>query len=275
MQNQFNSLITVSAQDTTLLDIVARASRSANIPARALHLQALMHLPRIAGPDGMLPDAQAAAEVSRVASFVPSWPEWDSPTVPTNRAAEWQVRELEEQCARQIFERFHYIGSHRRHSQHYGMWPAGHWGRPTVAASVSENDVAFLRGLAAQTSIRPERSRVLSRVFAFPNSPPNAVSTLLSRIARQQKLLAVELLLTYVNPNLGFTGVSYRASNWTLVGSEAIQVYYYVDERYITNRELDTKFGSHDPERLSRLLGLRFASSVMLLSPLLVFARRL
>ncbi len=258
-----------------LLDIVGRASKSANIPVRALHLQALMHLPRIAGLNGMLLDAQAAAEVLRVANFVPSWPEWDSPIVPSNRAVEWQVREIKDQCARQIFERFHYIGSYRPHSQHYGMWTNGHWGRPAVAASVSENDVEFLRGLAAEASIRPERSRVLSRVFAFPHTPPNAISTLLSRIARQQKLLGVELLLTYVNPNLGFTGVSYRASNWILIGSEEIQAYYYVDDRYITNRELDTRFGSHDPERLSRLLGRRFASSVMPLSPLLVFARRL
>lgn len=258
-----------------LLDIVACVSRSANIPARALHLQALMHLPRIAGADGMLPDAQAAAEVSRVASFVPSWPEWDSPTLPSNRAGEWQVGGLEDQCARQIFERFHYIGSYRPHAQHYGMWPASHWERPVVAASVSENDVEVLRGLAAQTSIRPERSRVLSRMFAFPRTPPNAISILLSRIARQQKRLGVQLLLTYVNPNLGFTGVSYRASNWTLIGSEAIQAYYYVDERYITNRELDTRFGTHDPARLSQLLGLRFGCSVMPLSPLLVFARRL
>jgi hypothetical protein len=144
-----------------------------------------------------------------------------------------------------------------------------------VAASVSENDVEFLRGLAAQHSIHPERSRVLSRVFAFPRTPPNALSTLLSRVAKQQKLLGVELLLTYVNPNVGFTGVSYRASNWTPMGSERVEAYYYVDERYITNRELDTKFGSHDPASLSRLLGPRFAISVIPLSPLLVFARRL
>jgi hypothetical protein len=140
---------------------------------------------------------------------------------------------------------------------------------------MSENDVDLLRGLAAQASFRPERSRVLSRVFAFPHVPPNAISTLLSRIARKQKLLGVDLLLTYVNPNVGFTGASYRASNWTLIGGEPIHAYCYVDERYITNRELDRKFGSHDPARLSYLLGPRFASSVMVLSPLLVFARRL
>jgi hypothetical protein len=70
---------------------------------------------------------------------------------------------------------------------------------------------------------------------------------------------------------MGFTGSSYRASGWEQIGIEPGTKYRYIDGRYITDRELVTRIGLHDDETYKRLLGLRFAVSIMPLEALLVF----
>jgi hypothetical protein len=266
-------VIRVSARDPALQSIIEDVAAATDVPYRALHLQTLMHLPRLADPDGEVPDDQAAAETKRVADFVPRWPEWGPPPPAAEESRTWRVYELEETCARDIMERFHYLRSPRTDARHYGLWTAGSQERPAAAASVSENDVPLLQDLAARGGASPGRSRVLSRVFAFPWAPRNAISGLLARVGRAERSLGAEMLLTYVNPNLGFTGVSYRASNWALVGNEPVQGYSYLDRRYVTSRELDRRFGSHDSALLAGTLGDRLSRSVMRLEPLLVFAR--
>jgi hypothetical protein len=94
---------------------------------------------------------------------------------------------------------------------------------------------------------------------------------MLSRAAREERRLGVTDFVTYVNPNMGFTGSSYRASGWHLLGVEPGTTYRYIDDRYITDRELSGRFGGHDDGAYKRLLGRRFAVSVMPLAPLLVF----
>ena len=81
--------------------------------------------------------------------------------------------------------------------------------------------------------------------------------------------------MTYVNPNMGFCGSSYRASGWALLGEKRGTRYRYLDERYATDRALASAFGPHDDWGFVELLGDRFTSSVMSLAPLLVFWRPL
>jgi hypothetical protein len=94
---------------------------------------------------------------------------------------------------------------------------------------------------------------------------------MLSRVAREERCLGVTDLLTYVNPNMGFRGTSYRASGWQLLGIESGTKYRYIDGRYITDRKLAARFGSHSDDTYQRLLSDRFAVSAMPLEPLLVF----
>jgi hypothetical protein len=72
---------------------------------------------------------------------------------------------------------------------------------------------------------------------------------------------------------MGFTGVSYLASNWHQLGDEPGTTYRYLDNRYITDRELAARFGLHDDDSYHLLLGDRFARSKMPLAPLLVFSQ--
>src|SRR5207302_1161359 len=110
----------------------------------------------------------------------------------------------------------------------------------------------------------------------FPGAPRNTISRLLGFVGRAEaQRLGTRQFLTYVNPNLGFSGTSYLASGWKLVGDEPGTRYRYVDGRYLTDRELVRRYGSCDNETLSKALGPRFGWSSMTLLPLLVFARTL
>ena len=82
-------------------------------------------------------------------------------------------------------------------------------------------------------------------------------------------------MLTYVNPNMGFTGSSYRASGWCLLGTEPGTSYRYLDHRYVTDRRLVAAYGTCQDTALRRLLGGRYTRSIMPLEPLLVFHRTL
>jgi hypothetical protein len=80
------------------------------------------------------------------------------------------------------------------------------------------------------------------------------------------------IVVTYVNPNVGFSGASYRASNWSLFAYEAQLGYTYLDGIYTTRRQLKNKFGTDDHGILSTLLGDRYTVSQWPLEPLMLFA---
>jgi hypothetical protein len=115
---------------------------------------------------------------------------------------------------------------------------------------------------------------VLSRVFAFDWVPSNTISFLLRRLVGRVRHANenVRVLLTYVNPNLGFTGASYRGSNWSKVAVETGTRYAYLDGDYVTDRELGRIFGTTDEGRLRARLGERLSYSRMPLQPLSIYA---
>jgi len=115
---------------------------------------------------------------------------------------------------------------------------------------------------------------MLSRVFAFDWAPQNTITFVVRRalvVARDQ-FPAARMVLTYVNPNLGFSAASYRAGNWTAFAREHGTRYSYVDGEYVTDRWLAATFGTSDPTRICDRLGQRFAVSRMPLAPLDVYA---
>ena len=263
-----NSLKVV-AEDLTLTAITAEIASSKEIPFRALRLQALLHLPRIADLNGEVPTDTARSETIRIARLVPPNSEWASPN--GSSAGSWRVRAMDESEARPILERFHYLRSFRENSRHFGLYGDDSV-RPVALASTSANDVKLLGRIALRNGVTVAQSRVVSRVFGFPAAPHNAISMLLGRVGRFERRNGTRMLLTYVNPNLGFNGRSYRASNWTLAGEEPGTAYDYADGWYITGRALSHRYGTTDPVRLGQILGSRYERSTMHLSPLWVFA---
>jgi hypothetical protein len=264
-----SSLLQVTAADPDLTAITAEVASSEKVPFRALHLQALLHLPRIADQNGQVPTEAARDETIGVARLVPPDSEWGWPE--ESPAGEWRVRPVDESVARPILERFHYLRSFRTNSRHFGLYRDGS-GYPVALASTSANDVKLLGSMATRNGIPVAQSRVVSRVFGFPAAPHNAISMLLGQVGRFEHRNGIRMLLTYVNPNLGFNGGSYRASNWTLAGEEPGTAYDYVDGSYETGRALQHRYGTTDPSQLGEVLGSRYERSKMPLLPLSVFA---
>jgi len=78
----------------------------------------------------------------------------------------------------------------------------------------------------------------------------------------------VKALLTYLNPNLGFRGTVYKASNWNLLGEEIKGRYLYINGDYVTDRDAVRRYGTADPAKLSAILGSAFSASTKPLRPL-------
>lgn len=262
----------IGRREPELLNRVESIALAADRPVRPLHLQALLQLPRLADIRGFVPSAMVDSLLAELVQELPRATEW---LVPHASASPRSLcfRGVNPDTAHDVMERFHYLRSPRTDGRSYGLSTGD--GRLVALCVSSPLDVKGLRELLSSRARPTEFARVMSRVFAFEGAPNNSISFMLSRAGREERSFGVTDLVTYVNPNMGFTGSSYRASGWDLLGTEPGTRYRYLDGRYTTDRELAGRFGRHDDEEYYRLLGPRFAVSVMPLEPLLVFHARL
>jgi hypothetical protein len=127
---------------------------------------------------------------------------------------------------------------------------------------------------ALPSGIRREQVMVLSRLFSFSWCPRNAMSRTLGLTFSwvRNHRPDVRMLLTYLDPNLGFRGTIYRATNWVLFGRENKKRYLYLDGDYVTDRAMIKKCGTADLQKLEAMMGSRIASSREPLRPLEVYA---
>lgn len=258
----------VAPREPLLSNYVESTAYAADRPARPLHLQALLQLPRLADTRGLVAGSIVGSLLAELAQELPERAQWivrDGGLSPRL----FRFHEVEAARARDVLQRFHYLRSPRTDGRAYGLSTNG--GRLVALCVSSPLDVSTLRELLSSHGRPTECARVVSRVFVFEGAPKNSISYMLSQAAREERRLGVTDLVTYVNPNMGFTGSSYRASSWQLLGIETGTKYRYVDGRYTTDRELAARFSRHDDEAYQRLLGRRFAVSAMPLEPLLVF----
>lgn len=258
----------IEPREPLLLDCIESTASAAGRPARPLFLQALLQLPRIADRQSFAPVPIIEELLAELAEELPFKSEW---LVPESLSSprELEFHPLDPVTARDVMQRFHYLRSPRTDGRAYGLSTKT---KRLVALCVSSPlDVARLDELLASAAHGEGHARVISRVFAFEGAPANSISYMLSRVAREERQLGVSDLVTYVNPNMGFHGTSYRASGWHLLGTENAIKYRYLDGRYITDRELATRFGLYSDDAYRRLLDGRFAVSTMPLEPLFVF----
>jgi hypothetical protein len=232
-----------------------------------------LQLPRIADSEGGVDLKQAEGVLSELSAELPPRTDWlidgagSSPRTLSFQAVD--VAEVAE-----ALQDFHYLRSPRRDGRAYTLSTAG--GRMVAFCVSSPTDVPRPQELLSRAGIGSSAAtRVVSRVFAFDSAPRNTISYLLSRAADEERHLGTNVLTTYVNPNMGFSGSSYRASGWRLLGEEPGTRYRYVDERYVTDRALRTMYGERTDVELRNILGARFEVSTMPLLPLLIFFREL
>ncbi len=187
-------------------------------------------------------------------------------------AGRWEVRSVPAVIADVLHRCFHYIGTPRGGIS-LGLYDeeAGASSPPGTLLTFSVFDLDIKNPLPCE--IGPTNILVLSRVYSFRWAPRNAFSYTFRRALRWLRTAHphVQLLLTYVNPNVGFSGSSYLASNWLPFVEESIR-YDYLDGEYITRRELDRLLREKglDESQLRRMC--RLEQSHLTLQPLQILA---
>ena len=103
----------------------------------------------------------------------------------------------------------------------------------------------------------------ISRVYSVDGSPPNAISLLLSRVRTyvRRNMSSAHLLVTAVDPNLSFTGCSYRAANWQQWMTVQARPYLYENRLHVTPRQLRQRFGTSSLDELQARYPGRFQQS--------------
>jgi hypothetical protein len=246
------------------------------VDALSIGQQLSMHLPRltaeeIASPDIVLDEACRLA--NRLCLLRREYQSEITPiAAPTLRSMRAEV--IDPSIAQIIFDRYHYLLSHRQDSLSLGLRANSTLKWPFAIACLSPFDLENLSSGLPNLQQR-EAVLVLSRVFAFPWAPRNSISYLLKQVRSYIRYAfpLVTRLVTYVNPSLGFRGTSYRADNWSQVGREVDTRYLYVDGNYRTDRSLAIEYGTASIPVLRSRLGERLQISRYALKPLSVLTR--
>jgi hypothetical protein len=154
------------------------------------------------------------------------------------------IEDFDPLAAGTLISSMHYLGSARAGSRYFALVDPVH-GQPVTVGGAAPLEWKRVSNWAKdQFKVPPERIWDVARVFSCPSAPPNAVSFLLARMRNSLAHGAVDLLLTAVDLNLGFTGASYRAANWQRCLSIGPRPYLYLDRRYISPRQLRERFGT-------------------------------
>jgi hypothetical protein len=182
-----------------------------------------------------------------------------------SRLRSTRISQVDDETAAAVFEGFHYLGTSRRDSLNLGLFIGGdtsHISSLLGVVSISKFDL--FRLVPKVVGLHESQSAaVLSRIALLPTKCKNVVSRLIGASCAwlSEHRSDISCLYTYNNPNLGFHGTVYRATNWQLIARESKLADYAVDGHYVPRRELarisggvgDMDFLTFFGSRISRL----------------------
>src|SRR5258706_1434031 len=177
-----------------------------------------------------------------------------------SNVSELDFTEVDEATAEIIHKYFHYIG-HYRPVKHFALSKNN---KIVCLGSIDKCDLAYLKGILPN-------SIVFTRFFAFRWAPRNCFSYFCSKLIKHLKYHGTETLISFVNPNLGFSGSAYNKEQWKLIAFEHGTQYTYINNTYTTVTELVTKYGTSDIDILKYKLGVAVRQSEVL-EPLHLYA---
>jgi hypothetical protein len=227
---------------------VGETARIAGVEPRALAVRALLHLPRVASYSGWVPKRQAQRELRIRAERLRSDVLATRGQVPVEKFPLHDLifEELEAPRAVPVLTSLHYLRGGRPDSLYFALVdPVGRL--PVSLCGISPLQWKCVgKQLSSQFNIPQRGVWDVSRVYSIDSAPPNAISSLLSklRIYIRRNMPSVELLVTAVDPNLGFTGVSYRAANWKQWMIVRARPYLYEEGHYVSPRQLREHYGT-------------------------------
>ena len=224
---------------------IAKAARSIGLPlvdVRAccgLRLQKLFSLPQAPQIDAVL------NEVDNVTEWLAGLakPHMDYMSIPSNipSLSDLELQKLPDDKATVINTVFHYIHSHRKNSTSYALVNPKD---QRIYASVTFSDYANpeLDGIMP-TELDHKDIKMAARVYAFPFAPQNTISKLLAESTRAlHSETGCRVLLSYLNSDLGFTGVTYQSANWQRMESFYRPQWAFYQGSFLTERETRAKF---------------------------------
>ena len=182
---------------------------------------------------------------------------------------------VESTVAQAIHTAYHYLGSARRDAIHLGLRCnscSTHRNKLLSLVALSPLDIPHLIN-ALPSNVNRNEVLVLSRLFAFNNVPSNTISFTLGRVFKwlRNELPNIKMLISYLDPNIGFSGSVYRATNWKIFAREKKTRYLYIDSKYVTDRYVIETYGSTNLSTLQKILGSRIKRSKMPVQPLDIY----
>lgn len=235
--------------------LVRETALRVGVEPRALAVRLLLQLPRVASENGWVTrwDLQRELRISAEQLYDDARDATDHLPAEEFPLPELHFEEIDPPRALPILASLHYLRSPRPGSRYFALVaPVDQ--RPVTLCSISPlHWQCVARGIDRRFAIPQERVWDVSRVYSVDKAPRNAISALLSRVRRylRQNLPLIDLLVTAVDPNLGFTGSSYRAANWQQWMTVKARPYLYENGRYVSPRYLLEQYGT------SRLVDLQ------------------
>ncbi len=268
------------APESVFAGLVADAAGKRKVDPRALSVRTLLHLPRVASARGEVTRTQVERELFHSARILrqDSYAARNLISAGQSELQDLVFGPVEAAAAEAIFSSLHYLKSGRPDSLNFALVdPAD--GLPVTVCSVSPLEWKRIGNqLQSRFGIPLGRTWDISRVYSRNAAPPNAISFLLSRVRSTLRRgdQDIDLLITAVDPNLGFAGSSYRAANWQQWFRVQPRPYLYHERRYATPRQLRQTFGtSNIAELQEKYPDHRFEQSRARLQESMIFCCRL
>ena len=255
--------------------MVMETARIAGVEPRALAVRALLHLPRVASYSGWVPKRQAKEELRINAERLRSDVRAASRHVPIRKfqLTDLDFEEVDSSRALPVLTSLHYLRGSRPNSLYFALVdPVGRL--PVSLCSISPLQWKCVgHQISARHDISQKGVWDVSRMYSIDGAPRNAISSLLSkvRIYVRRNMPSVELLITAVDPNLGFTGCSYRAANWQQWMTVKARPYLYEHGRYVSLRQLRERFGTSSLMELETRYPRRFQQSKVRLLDTMIY----
>jgi hypothetical protein len=254
--------------------LVRETARRMDVEPRALAVRALLQLPRVASHQGWLTRWQVERELTIGAEGLRRDMRAARSYVPHDGFAlrELAFEKIDSSRAVPVLTSLHYLRSVRPGSLYFALVD------PVDKLPVSLCSVSPLQWkcvgnqIRAQFDIRPERVWDITRLYSIDGAPANAISSLLSKVRTyfRRNMWSADLLVTAVDPNLGFAGWSYRAANWQQWMTVRARPYLYEKDHYVSPRQLREQFGTANLLELQvKYPGLFQRSTVMLLDSMI------
>jgi hypothetical protein len=256
-------------------ELVIETARRVDVEPRALVVRALLHLPRVASQNGWITRQEVERELEIIARRLRDDVRAARANVPHEQFAlcELAFEKIDSSRALPVLTFLHYLRSVRPGSLYFALLdPIGRL--PVSLCGVSPLDWKRVANqISEQFDVPRGGAWEVSRVYSIDVAPLNAISALLSKVRTYMRrhMSAVNLLVTAVDPNLGFTGCSYRAANWQQWMTVRARPYLYENGQYVSPRQLRERHGTASLDELQAKFPGTFQRSTVRLLDSIIF----